>query len=72
MNGLSIPLSAIRRVAENRIREAMAEGQFDGLPGEGKPIPGIDDPYDENWWIKQWLRREKVREALAGGLRPPR
>jgi len=72
MSASSIPLSAIRRVAENRIREAMAEGQFDNLPGEGKPIPNIDDPYDENWWIKQWLRRERIREVLAEGLKRPR
>ena len=68
----SLPLSAVQRVAENRIRAAMAEGQFDDLPGEGKPIPGIDEPYDENWWIKQWLRREKIRAVLADGLKRPR
>jgi hypothetical protein len=26
------------RVAENRIREAMAEGEFDNLPGAGQPL----------------------------------
>jgi hypothetical protein len=26
------------RIAENRIREAMQDGQFDNLPGAGKPI----------------------------------
>jgi hypothetical protein len=26
------------RIAENRIREAMQEGEFDNLPGAGKPI----------------------------------
>src|SRR5215471_15864838 len=26
------------RVAENRIREAMAQGQFDNLPGAGQPL----------------------------------
>jgi Domain of unknown function (DUF1992) len=36
----------IQRVAENRIREAMENGEFDDLPGLGKPIPGIDEPYD--------------------------
>lgn len=65
----SLPLSAVQRIAENRIREAIAQGQFDNLPGEGKPIPGIDDPYDELWWFKQWLRREKIREVLAEGLK---
>ena len=29
---------AWERIAENRIREAMQEGEFDDLPGAGKPI----------------------------------
>jgi Domain of unknown function (DUF1992) len=45
-------------LAERRIRAAQAEGQFDALPGFGKPIPDLDGPDDENWWIKNKLRRE--------------
>ncbi len=45
----------------------MAEGAFDNLPGEGKPIPGIDEPYDPLWWIKAWIRRERLAEALRLG-----
>jgi len=45
---------------ERRIREAQAAGEFDNLPGRGQPIPGIDDPLDENWWIKRKLRDEGV------------
>ncbi|HET6323411.1 MAG TPA: DUF1992 domain-containing protein [Planctomycetaceae bacterium] len=44
--------------AERKIREAQAQGQFDALPGFGKPIPSLDEPDDENWWIKNKLRRE--------------
>ena len=44
--------------AERKIREAQAEGQFDSLPGFGKPIPDLDGPDDENWWIKNKLRQE--------------
>jgi hypothetical protein len=55
----------IQRVAENRIREAMENGEFDDLPGLGKPIPGIDEPYDPNWWVKQWFRREKLAQVLT-------
>jgi hypothetical protein len=43
---------------DRRIREAEEAGQFDNLPGSGKPIPGIDDPPDDNWWVKQKLRDE--------------
>lgn len=45
---------------DQQIREAAERGEFDDLPGAGKPIPGIDRPRDENWWIRQKLRRENV------------
>ncbi|MBB5625218.1 J-domain-containing protein [Sphaerisporangium krabiense] len=43
---------------DRQITEAMERGEFDDLPGAGKPIPDIDKPYDELWWVKQKLRRE--------------
>jgi hypothetical protein len=30
------------------------------LPGFGKPIPGIDEPHDELWWVKDKLKREQI------------
>jgi hypothetical protein len=57
---------AIELVADNRIRQAMEEGQFDDLPGEGKPIQDIDEPYDPLWWVKKWIRREQMGNTLAG------
>lgn len=45
---------------DRQIREAQERGEFDNLPGAGKPIPGIADPYDENWWVKNLLKRENV------------
>jgi hypothetical protein len=47
-------------LAEQRIREAQEAGQFTNLPGFGRPIPGIDEPYDELWWIKQKLKDEEL------------
>jgi hypothetical protein len=47
-------------LAEERIRDAQAAGQFDNLPGFGKPLPGIDEPYDEHWWIRDKLKREQL------------
>ncbi|QDU36415.1 hypothetical protein Mal4_07010 [Maioricimonas rarisocia] len=44
--------------ADRRIREASEQGEFDKLPGLGQPIPGIDEPLDENWWVRQKLRNE--------------
>ena len=52
------PLEKFESLAERRIREAQAEGQFDALPGFGKPLASLDDPEDENWWIKSKLREE--------------
>lgn len=43
-----------------QVRQARERGEFDDLPGAGKPIPDIDKPYDENWWIKRKLRSENV------------
>ena len=42
------------------IDEARARGELDDLPGAGKPLPGLDEPYDENWWIKKKLRAENI------------
>lgn len=45
---------------DKQIREATERGDFDDLPGAGKPIPDLDKPYDELWWVKQKLRRENI------------
>lgn len=46
--------------AERRIREAAEAGAFNNLPGLGQPIPGIDEPLDENWWVRKKLRAENL------------
>ena len=59
-------------LADERIREAMANGVFDNLPGLGQPIPGIDDVLDENWWLRSKLKSEGLtisREAAEQLLR---
>jgi hypothetical protein len=45
---------------DKQIREAQDNGEFDDLPGHGKPLPDIDRPRDELWWVRSKLRREKV------------
>ncbi len=54
------PNESWESLTERRIREAMAEGAFESLSGFGQPIPGIDEPPDENWWIKEKLKREEI------------
>jgi hypothetical protein len=50
---------------DKQIREAMERGEFDNLPGAGKPIPDLDRSDDELWWVRQKMRREGVTPASA-------
>ncbi|MDX2396400.1 MULTISPECIES: DUF1992 domain-containing protein [unclassified Streptomyces] len=43
---------------DRQIREAEARGEFEKLPGWGKPMASLDAPYDELWWIKGKMHRE--------------
>ncbi len=43
---------------DRQVRDAQERGEFDDLPGAGQPIPDLDRPYDEMWWVKDKLRRE--------------
>lgn len=48
---------------EKLMREASEAGEFDDLAGAGKPLPGLDRPYDPAWWAKRWVQREAIAEA---------
>src|SRR5215217_7769125 len=43
---------------DRQLREAQERGEFDNLEGAGKPLPDAGREYDEDWWVKDWLRRE--------------
>lgn len=43
---------------DKQIRDADASGAFDDLPGAGKPIPNLGGPQDEQWWVKDFIKRE--------------
>ncbi|MFF8446094.1 DUF1992 domain-containing protein [Streptomyces leeuwenhoekii] len=46
---------------DKQIRDAEARGEFDRLPGAGRPLPAdVDAAYDELWWVKRKLAREGV------------
>jgi hypothetical protein len=49
-----------------QVRRAMERGEFDDLPGAGKPIRGLGGTYDPDWWVKGLIEREKLT-----GLLPP-
>ena len=52
--------SALRRLADRRIEEAMREGKFDNLAGMGKPLDLEPMPAEENarliWWAIKLMR----------------
>jgi hypothetical protein len=43
-----------------QIRQAMARGAFDDLPGAGKPIEDLGTEHDPDWWLKRMVKREQV------------
>jgi Domain of unknown function (DUF1992) len=53
---------------ERQIREATERGEFDNLPGAGRPIPGLNGRDDENWWVKGLLEREQLPMPLPTSL----
>jgi hypothetical protein len=43
---------------DRAIREAQERGEFDNLPGSGKPLKGTGGPDDPDWWLKGMMARE--------------
>lgn len=56
--------AAFRRVADRRIEDAMKEGKFDNLPGQGKNLELEPMPPGENarlmWWALRILKQNDV------------
>lgn len=43
-----------------QVRQAMERGDFDDLPGAGKPIQGLGEEHDPDWWLKKLVERERL------------
>lgn len=43
-----------------QVRRAMERGDFDDLPGAGKPIADLGEHHDPDWWIKKLVARENI------------
>ena len=53
---------------DQQIRVAMAKGEFDDLPGAGKPIKDLGTHHDPDWWLKQLVEREQITGVLPPSL----
>lgn len=51
---------------ETAIQQAIRRGEFDNLPGAGKPLESIGTHHDPDWWI-----RRKIETENLTGLGPP-
>ncbi|MCS5719151.1 DUF1992 domain-containing protein [Herbiconiux sp. CPCC 205763] len=51
---------------EIQVAQAIRRGDFDDLPGAGKPLTHLTSTHDPNWWIRRKIEREQLT-----GLGPP-
>jgi len=49
---------------DRQLREAQERGEFDNLPGAGRPLPDAGREYEEDWWVRDWVRREGATSAV--------
>lgn len=45
---------------DRQVREGRERGEFDNLPGAGRPLADLDRPHDEMWWVRKKLVSEGV------------
>jgi hypothetical protein len=53
---------------DRQIREAQERGEFDDLPGAGKPLEWLSKPDDELSWIKRKVESEGLSMPLPPTL----
>jgi hypothetical protein len=51
---------------EIAIRQAQRRGEFENLPGAGKPLQNLRETTDPDWWFRRKIERERIT-----GLGPP-
>ncbi len=54
------------RWVDLQVQRAIERGEFDNLPGAGKPLPPLDD--DPDWWLKGLIERERITGVLPEAL----
>ena len=48
-----------------QVKRAMERGDFDDLPGAGKPL-ALPEQHDPDWWVKRLIERDRIT-----GVAPP-
>lgn len=56
------------RWVDLQIRQAIERGEFDNLPGAGKPLGDLGSPHDRDWWLKKLIEREQITGVLPEAL----
>jgi hypothetical protein len=56
------------RWVDLQIQRAMERGEFDNLPGHGKPLGDLGSPDDRDWWLKKLIDRERITGVLPAAL----
>ena len=56
------------RWVDLQIQRAMERGEFDNLPGQGKPLGDLGTPDDRDWWLKKLIEREHITGVLPAAL----
>ncbi|WP_402463931.1 DnaJ family domain-containing protein [Isoptericola aurantiacus] len=46
------------------VDQAIRRGEFDDLPLQGKPLPGIGGTHDPDWWLKSLVQRDHITGVL--------
>ena len=70
-SGESIAAARIANQAtwvDQQVRVAMAKGEFDDLPGSGRPIKDLGSEHDPDWWVKRLVEREQITGVLPPSL----
>lgn len=52
--------SRFESLLDRQIRAAQERGEFDDLPGAGKPLASDSVPYRADWWVNEVVQRENA------------
>ena len=56
------------RWVDLQVQRAIERGEFDNLPGTGKPIEDLGTTHDPDWWLKRFVERERITGVLPPAL----